>query len=140
MSVVFAVSSWLVDAIDSAVPGLTIYRDDVPANPSFPYVFLQCGFPVVTGRSAARSAVVREFDVRTTFVGLSVRSVEIVATRTADALEGCRVEVEGWVFGAVESRPNSQPIRPDRDVTIEGIGHPQFAVMDWVAVGSKRPY
>ena len=139
MSVVYAVSSWLVDAVHSAVPDLTVYRDDVPADPEFPYVFLQCGFPVVTGRSVARSAVVREFDVRTTFVGLSVRSVEIVATKTADALEGCRVEVEGWVFGAVESRPNSQPIMPDRDVTIEGVGHPQFAVMDWVAVGSRIP-
>jgi hypothetical protein len=139
VSVVYAVSSWLVDAVHSAVPDLTVYRDDVPADPQFPYVFLQVGFPVAVGRSTARSVSHCEFDVRTTFVGLSVRSVEIVATKTADALEGCRVEVEGWVFGALESRPNSQPIRPDRDVTIEGIGHPQYAVMDWVAVGSENP-
>lgn len=138
MSVVFGVSSWLVDAVHAAMPDLTVYRDDVPANPVFPYVFLQVGFPVVMGRSAARSVVHREFDVRTTFVGLSVRSVEIVATKTADALEGARVEVEEWSFGALESRPNAQPILPDRDITIEGIGHPQYAVLDWVVVGSKN--
>lgn len=137
--IVFAVSDFFVDAVHSALPDLTIYRDDVPANPSFPYMLLQASFPLVAGRSATRSASYREFTARTTFAGLTARSVEIVMTKAADALEGYRLDVSGWVFGALESRPNDQSIRPDLDVTIPDYGHPQFGVMDWVAVGSRNP-
>ena len=59
--------------------------------------------------------------------------------KAAPALEGYRLDVAGWTFGAMESRPNDQAIRPDMDVVIPGIGHPNFAVMDWVAVGSTNP-
>ena len=137
--IVFAASDYFVDAVHSAVPELTIYRDDVPATPSFPYMLLQSSFPAVAGRSVARSVTHREFVARTTFAGLSARSVEIVMGKAALALEGCWLDVSGWVFGALESRPNDQAIRPDMDVTIPGVGHPFFAVMDWVATGSKLP-
>ncbi len=134
--VVYAVVDYLVDAI--AIPGVTIYRDDVPANPSYPYVFLQTSFPTVTGRSAARTVSYREFNTRTTIAGLTVRSVEIVAGKVAAKLDGLRVSVSGWNLGAMESRPNSQWIQPDRDVTIPNVGHPQYAVLDWVTVGSYK--
>lgn len=137
--IVFAVSDFFVDAVHSAVPGLTVYRDDVPDNPAFPYMLLQASFPLVTGRSVARSVAFREFTARTTFAGVSARSVEIVMTKAADALEGYRLDVSGWSFGALESRPNDQSIRPDFDVTIPNYGHPQFGVMDWVAIASRIP-
>lgn len=137
--IVLAASDYFVDAVHSAVPELTIYRDDVPNSPTFPYMLLQSSFPAVAGRSVARSVTHREFVARTTFAGLSARSVEIVMGKAALALEGYRLDVSGWVFGALESRPNDQSIRPDFDVTIPGVGHPQFGVMDWVATGSKLP-
>ena len=137
--IVFAVSDFFVDAVHSAIPDLTIYRDDVPANPVFPYMLLQASFPMVAGRSMARTATHREFMARTTFAGLTARSVEIVMTKAAVALEGYRLDVSGWTFGALESRPNDQSIRPDFDVTIPDYGHPHFGVMDWVAIGSSVP-
>jgi hypothetical protein len=138
MNMAFALSEYLVDAVQNAVPGVTVYRDDVPTTPSYPYVFLQTSFPTVTGRSAARSVQYRELTARTTVVGLSVRSVEIIAGKVADRLEGARLNILGWNLGAMESRPNDQRIQPDRDVTIPNIGHPQYAVLDWVTVGSRQ--
>lgn len=134
--IIFAASDYFVDAVHSAVPELTIYRGDVPAAPDFPYMLLESNFPVVTGRTVARTATHREFVARTTFAGLTARSVEIVMGKAAKALEGYRLDVAGWNFGALESRPNEQPIRVDRDVTIPDFGHPHYGVIDWVAVGS----
>jgi hypothetical protein len=74
-----------------------------------------------------------------TVVGLSVRAVEIIAGKVTDVLEGARLNILGWNLGAMESRPNDQRIQPDRDVTITNVGHPHYAVLDWVAVGSRNP-
>ncbi|WP_277522433.1 hypothetical protein [Arthrobacter sp. ES3-54] len=110
----------------------------MPATPSFPYVFVVTNFPTVSERAVTRSVQARVLRSRTQIVGLTASSVRIVAQKLADALEGERPEVPGWVLGAIESVTNEQPLLPDEDVTING-QHPLYQPFDWVLTGSPTP-
>jgi len=128
----------LATAFESALTGFTVYKDKVPASPSFPYVFVLTNFPTVGERSMARRAQVRHLRARTVVVGLSGASVRIIAQKLTDALDGRRLMVAGWSLGAVESIPNEQPIQPDTDVTIPGTSeHPLYQPFDWILTGSQ---
>lgn len=138
--IIFAIPSYLSGAIASALPGVTVYEGDVPASPAFPYVLLQTGFPSPSERSISRRVQARLLTARTTIVGANAQSVEVIAWKLSGALEGSRMDVDGWDLGALESRPNDQPIQPDRDVTLPGTNaHPHYVVLDWVAAGSRKP-
>jgi hypothetical protein len=138
--ILFAVPSYLSGAVSSAVPDVTVYEGDVPASPSFPYVLLQTSFPAVSERAVNRRVQGRRFTARTTVAGATARSVEVVAEKLSTALEGVRLDVDGWSLGALESVPNDQPILPDMDVTLPGLNlHPQYLVLDWVVAGSRNP-
>jgi len=125
----------LAAAFESLIAGVTVYRDKVPASPSFPYVFVLTNFPTVAGRSQARSAQFHHLRSRTLVVGLTGASVRIVAQKLTDALEGSRPDVPGWSLGAIESVPNDQQLLPDNDVTINN-QHPLYQPFDWVLTGS----
>ena len=130
----------LAAGFESLITGVTVYRDKVPASPSFPYVFVLTNFPAVAGRAVSRRAQFHHLRSRTTVVGVTGASVRIIAQKLSAALEGKRPAVAGWVLGAIESVPNEQPIQPDRDVTIPGTAtHPQYTVLDWVVIGSRKP-
>ena len=130
----------LASAFESALTGVTVYRDKVPSSPSFPYVFVLTNFPTVGGRSNARRAQYHHLRARTIVVGLSGASVRITAQKLTDALEGKRLTVTGWTLGAIESEPNEQPIQPDNDVTDTETGeHPLYQPFDWILTGSRTP-
>ena len=128
----------LAAAFESLLTGFTVYRDRVPANPSFPYVFVLTNFPTVGERSQSRSVLVRHLRSRTVVVGLTAASVRIVAQKLIDVLEGERPVVAGWVLGSIESAPNEQPIQADMDVVIQGTNeHPLYQPFDWILTGSQ---
>ena len=130
----------LATSFEALLTGFTVYRDKVPANPSFPYVLVLTNFPTVSERSLARTASARALRSRTTVVGLTGGSVRIIAQKLSNALEGKRPTVAGWNLGAIESIPNEQPIQPDMDVTIPGTAeHPLYQPFDWVLTGSQLP-
>ena len=130
----------LAAAFEALLTGFTVYKDKVPANPSFPYVFVLTNFPTVSERSLARSVSARVLKSRTVVVGLTGASVRIVSQKLADRLEGKRPVVAGWVLGSIESQPNDQPIQPDLDVTIPGTSdNPMYQPFDWILTGSQTP-
>jgi len=130
----------LAAGLEGLLSGFTIYKDRVPANPSFPYVFVVTNFPTVAERSLARSVSARVLRSRTVVVGPSGASVRIVAQKLTDRLEGKRPVVAGWVLGSIESVPNDQPIQPDLDVTIPGTAeNPMYQPFDWILTGSPTP-
>ena len=130
----------LATSFESLLTGLTVYKDRVPANPSFPYVFVLTNFPTVAERSLARSVSARVLKSRTSVVGLTGASVRIVAQKLADRLEGKKPSVAGWSLGRIESVPNDQPIQPDLDVTIPGTSeNPMYQTFDWTLTGSRIP-
>jgi len=126
----------LAAGFEALITGVTVYKDRVPATPSFPYVFVVTNFPTFSERAVTRSVQARAMRSRTQVVGLTAASVRIVAQKLTDALEGKRPEVPGWVLGAIESVGNDQPLLPDEDVTING-QHPLYQPFDWVLVGSQ---
>jgi hypothetical protein len=125
----------LAAGFEALITGVTVYKDKVPTDPSFPYVFVLTNFPTVSHRSAARSIHARALRSRTQVVGLTAASVRIIAQKLSDALEGKRPTVAGWVLGAIESVSNDQPLLPDDDVTIDG-QHPLYQPFDWILTGS----
>jgi hypothetical protein len=128
----------LATSFEALLTGFTVYKDKVPANPSFPYVFVLTNFPTVSERSQARSVHARHLRSRTVVVGLTAASVRIVSQKLTNALEGNRPVVPGWVLGAIESEPNEQPIQPDTDVVIQGTNeHPLYQPFDWILTGSQ---
>lgn len=127
----------LASGFESLITGVTVYRDKVPASPSFPYVFVLTNFPAVAGRAVNRRAQFHHLRSRTTVVGVTGASVRIIAQKLTDGLEGKRPAVAGWVLGAIESVPNEQPIQPDLDVTIPGTAeNPLYQPFDWILTGS----
>lgn len=127
----------LASAFEGLLTGFTVYKDKVPASPTFPYVLVLTNFPTVAERSLARSVSARALRSRTSVVGLTAASVRIIAQKLTDALEGKRPTVSGWVLGAIESIPNEQPIQPDLDVTIPGTAeNPLYQPFDWILTGS----
>ena len=125
----------LAAAFEALITGVTVYKDQVPSPPSFPYVFVTTNFPTVNSRSSARSVHSRALRSRTVVVGLTGASVRIIAQKLTNALEGKRPTVAGWVLGAIESVSNDQPLLPDNDVTINGV-HPLYQPFDWILIGS----
>jgi len=125
----------LAAGFESLITGVTVYKDQVPATPSFPYVYVTTNFPTVADRSMARSVQSRVLRSRTTVVGLTGASVRIISQKLTNALEGKRPDVAGWVLGAIESVSNDQPLLPDNDVTING-QHPLYQPFDWILTGS----
>lgn len=130
----------LASSFEALLTGFTVYKDKVPANPSFPYVFVLTNFPTVAERSLARSVSARVLRSRTVVVGLTGASVRIIAQKLTDRLEGKRPAVAGWALGSIESQPNDQPIQPDLDVTIPGTSeNPLYQPFDWILTGSPTP-
>lgn len=127
----------LASAFEALLTGFTVYKDKVPASPSFPYVFVLTNFPMVAGRAVNRRAQFHHLRSRTSAVGLTPMSVRIIAQKLTDALEGKRPTVAGWVLGAIESVPNEQPIYHDRDVIIPNTSDsPFYQTFDWILTGS----
>jgi hypothetical protein len=127
----------LATSFEALLTGFTVYKDKVPASPSFPYVFVLTNFPTVAGRAVNRRAQYHHLRSRTSVVGLTARSVRIVAQKLTDALEGNRPTVAGWNLGAIESVPNEQPIQPDTDVILPGTSDsPLYQPFDWILTGS----
>ena len=127
----------LAAGFESLITGVTVYRDKVPASPSFPYVFVLTNFPSVAGRAVSRRAQFHHLRSRTTVVGVTGASVRIVAQKLSNALEGKRPAVAGWNLGAIEAVPNEQPIMPDTDVTMPGTNqNPLYQTFDWILTGS----
>jgi len=128
----------LAAGFEALLTGFTVYKDRVPASPSFPYVFVLTNFPTVGERSQARSVHARHLRSRTVVVGLTAASVRVIAQKLTNALEGKRPVVAGWSMGRIESEPNEQPIQPDTDVTIQGTNeHPLYQPFDWILTGSQ---
>lgn len=127
----------LATSFEALITGVTVYKDKVPSSPSFPYVFVLTNFPTVADRAVNRRAQYHHLRSRTSVVGLTARSVRIVAQKLTDALEGQRPTVAGWNLGAIESVPNEQPIQPDTDVIIPGTSDsPLYQPFDWILTGS----
>lgn len=127
----------LAAGFEALLTGFTVYKDRVPATPTFPYVFVVTNFPTVGERSNARTVHARLLKSRTSVVGLTAASVRIIAQKLTDALEGKRPAVSGWLLGAIECVPNDQPIQPDLDVTIPGTQeNPLYQPFDWILTGS----
>jgi hypothetical protein len=130
----------LANGFEALLSGFTVYKDKVPASPTFPYVLVLTNFPAVAGRSHARTVHSRVLRSRTSVVGLTAASVRIVAQKVTNVLEGKRPTVTGWTLGTIESVPNEQPIQPDLDVTIPGTAeNPLYQPFDWVLTGSQVP-
>lgn len=130
----------LADGFEALLTGFTVYKDKVPKEPSFPYVFVLTNFPAVAGRSHARTVHSRLLRSRTLVVGLTAASVRIISQKLTNCLEGKRPVVVGWSLGMIENVPNEQPIQPDLDVTIPGTAeNPLYQPFDWVLTGSQVP-
>jgi hypothetical protein len=130
----------LATGFEALMTGFTVYKDKVPASPSFPYVFVVTNFPAVGARSNSRTVHARQLRSRTVVVGLTASSVRIIAQKLTTALEGKRPVVAGWVLGSIECVPNEQPLQPDQDVTIPGTSdHPLYQPFDWILTGSQTP-
>lgn len=128
----------LANGFEALLTGFTVYKDKVPASPSFPYVLVTTNFPAVAERSNARRVLAEHLRSRTVAVGLTGASVRIVAEKLTRCLEGKRPVVAGWSLGAIESVPNSQPLQPDLDVTLPSTNaNPLYQPFDWVLTGSR---
>lgn len=126
----------LAAAFEALLTGFTVYKDKVPATPTFPYVFVLTNFATASERSRSRDVLARQLRSRTTVVALSASSVRIIAQKLTDRLEGKRPDVQGWRLGRIESEPNDQLILPDDDVVING-QNPLYQPFDWKLTGSR---
>ena len=140
MSFIFAVYTSVKQSLLGKLSGVTVYAGHVPKEPSYPYVYLSSNVPDATERSLGRRATAVQHRFRTTAVGLTDDSVRIIADKVVRILDGSRFNVQGWVLGKMENQPNDQRIQEDRDVTDPDTGvHPQYAVLDWLITGSRKP-
>lgn len=110
-----------------AVPNLTVYDGGgVPAEPALPYcvLFMDWG-----AERTAMEAVTDLFEGRAqvTSVGANALAARIVAQRVAAALLDVVPTVPGRTCWPI-THEFSQPPREDRDVHINGIGYPVYAV------------
>lgn len=129
----------LAVAVENLVASPTIYKGEVPPEPSFPYLLISTNFPNISERAMSREGLVHTLRVRTTGVGFDNAGVRWVLGHAVDGLEGARPAVPGWNVGRVESVPNDQPFMVDRDVNVTGHGNPMYGVLDWVLTASKVP-
>ncbi len=115
----------VLDLLD-AVPDLTVYDGHVPAAPALPYCVLYMGW---AGERTAVEAVTDQFNgqAQVTSVGANALAARIVAQRVAAALLDVVPTVPGRSCWPI-TLEFSQPAREDRDVHIDGLGHPVYAV------------
>lgn len=113
-------------ALLRADPYLTVYDGRVPAEPALPYVVLYLGWDA---ERTALVAVTDQFNGRAqvTSVGANSEAVRIIAKRVADRLLDVTPAVTGRACWPI-THDFSQPPREDRDVRINGVGYPVFAV------------
>lgn len=114
-----------LDALSSSI---TVYEDDVPDEPSFPYVVLRMS----TGDEQAEMlcGVSNEADwwAWLTCVGETGMSARVVAREVRAALADSVLTVAGRVCTPLR-KESSLPVQPDRDVVIPGTNlHPMFGV------------
>lgn len=109
-----------------ADPFLTVYDGRVPPTPSLPYVVLYLGWDA---ERTALTAVTDRFNGRAqvTTVAANAEAVRIVSKRVADALLDVVLIVAGRSCWSI-THEFSQPPREDRDVHIDGVGYPVYAV------------
>lgn len=113
-------------ALLRADPFLTVYDGRVPASPALPYVVLYLGWDA---ERSALAATTDQFNGRAqvTTVGANAEAVRIVAKRVADRLLDIVPTVAGRSCWPI-TFDFSQPPREDKDVHIDGIGYPVYAV------------
>lgn len=127
-------------AIESLFPdNVTVYSEEVPDEPSYPYVYLTIDFPYISERAYSRRASMSVVDIRATCVAGSEDVVWLLASRVAKALEMVKLVADGWSTGRITSVHNGQGIQRDLDVEIVELGvHPQYLVTEWQFAASRR--
>lgn len=113
-------------ALLRADPALVVYDGHVPASPAFPYCVLYLGWD---GARTGLCPVTDRFNGRAqvTSVGANAFAARIVAQRVAAALVDVVPTVPGRTCWPIEHE-FGQPAREDRDVHLDGGGHPVYAV------------
>lgn len=116
-------------ALLRADPFLTVYDGHVPAEPLLPYAVLYLGW------GSARTALVAVTDLfdgraQVTSVGANAAAARIVAKRVADRLIDVTPAVAGRSCWPI-THELAQPPREDRDVHIDGVGFPVYAVDEY---------
>jgi len=123
------------------VTGLQVYMWSVPTSPVFPYVCLwgdlgdeSSGGP--DGDSLCDAPDVLTLRVRATYAGLTGDALGIVAAKVRGALNRKTPVVPGWAPSKLRQSV-LMDAQTDFDVTIPNIGHPIFAVDEFLLVSNK---
>lgn len=130
------------DAVKALIPGtVTVYPWSVPAEPTYPYVCLwgdlgdeSSGGP--DGDSLLDAVKVLTIRVRATYAGLTGDSLAIVTRNVRAALNRKTPVVAGWSVSKLR-QSTLMDAQTDFDVTIPTIGHPIFAVDEFVLVSER---
>lgn len=120
----------LLTLLRAGAPVLTVYDGNVPANPALPYCVLYLGWDA---ERTALQAVTDQFNGRAqvTSVGANAQAARIVAKLVADRLIDVAPAVAGRSCWPI-THELAQPPREDRDVHIDGIGFPVYAVDEYL--------
>ena len=130
-------------AVKALLPGsgLQIYVWSVPASPVFPYVCLwgdlgdeSSGGP--DGDSLCDVPGVLTLRFRATYAGLTGDALGEVARKVRAALNRQTPVVAGWSPSKLR-QSTLMDAQTDFDVTIPNIGHPIFAVDEFLLVSNK---
>lgn len=113
----------------AAAPDLTVYDGHVPALPSYPYAVLYIGWDA---ERTSMCAVADKFNGRAqiTSVAANARGARIVSKRVAGVLKDVVPVIAGRLCWPIE-HDFGLPPREDRDVPIDGIGYPVYAVDEY---------
>lgn len=120
-------------AAKALLSAVTVYVDQAPGSPSYPYVVLRTAFRDEAAPSVSGVHDSLTFRVAATAVGVNGDSARIVADLAGAALRDVRPTVTGRVCGPIHLAASSGAPVPDMDVTLPGTqaGHPVYVVDVW---------
>lgn len=121
-------------AVEALIPSdLTVYPGDVPDSPSYPYVVLWGDGGREDSETLTDDATTLTLRINATVSGLTFASAAIILQRVRGALNRVRPAVVGRVTSRMVQTPQ-MPIQADLGVSIPGVGHPFYAVDEYLLI------
>lgn len=116
-------------ALLSTLPvSITLYQDDIPETPSFPYAVLRMSTGTESAERLCVDSNAADFWAWLTCVGTTGDSARVVARETRARLVDARPVVAGRTCTPIR-KESSLTIQPDRDVVVPGTNlHPLYGV------------
>ncbi|UJP39329.1 hypothetical protein [Cellulomonas palmilytica] len=114
------------------------YEGEAPASAPLPWTVAVLDIPTPSDRALAGSVMAHRARMRVTVAAANAHACMVLAEKVR-ALEGTRVDAEGWTCSPLR-HVNSRPVERDPQVTFPATNTAAFyAVLEFELTASARP-